>query len=115
MPDAGSDRGDRSDAGRRPDRAVEGRARSSACTDCSASLPWTLPDGGRLGAPARSTLTATYLDTPDLRLARWRVSLRRREGGSDEGWHLKLPLRAETREELTFPLNEGSAPHRPMP
>ena len=37
-------------------------------------------------------LTAAYLDTDDLRLARWRVSLRRREGGTDEGWHLKLPV-----------------------
>ena len=41
--------------------------------------------------PARMTLTAVYVDTPDLRLARSGVTLRRREGGDDDGWHLKLP------------------------
>ena len=39
----------------------------------------------------RATLTAVYYDTDDLRLARSRVTLRRRTGGGDSGWHLKLP------------------------
>jgi CHAD domain-containing protein len=57
-------------------------------------------------------LLAVYYDTADLRLARSRVSLRRREGGSDEGWHLKLPtVDRETRQELRCPLGpEGSGP-----
>lgn len=37
------------------------------------------------------TLEATYFDTDDLRLAREGITLRRRLGGDDEGWHLKLP------------------------
>ena len=36
-------------------------------------------------------LEALYYDTADLDLARHRVTLRRRTGGADEGWHLKLP------------------------
>jgi CHAD domain-containing protein len=41
--------------------------------------------------PVTFTLEATYFDTPGLRLAANRVTLRRRIGGADEGWHLKLP------------------------
>ncbi len=36
-------------------------------------------------------LDAAYLDTPDLALLRAGVTLRRRTGGADEGWHLELP------------------------
>jgi CHAD domain-containing protein len=51
-------------------------------------------------------LLAVYYDTADLRLARSKVTLRRREGGLDEGWHLKLPTdNPETREELRIPLD----------
>ncbi len=60
-------------------------------------------------------LTATYYDTADLRLARHGVTLRRRTGGSDAGWHLKLPTSGGVghREELHVPLTaaaEGSPP-----
>jgi len=51
-------------------------------------------------------LSATYLDTADLRLLRARVTLRRRTGGPDAGWHLKLPLgdsRLEVRHEVRRP------------
>ena len=51
------------------------------------------------GAP----LEAVYLDTADLRLLRARVTLRRRTGGPDAGWHLKLPAGA-ARRELHAPL-----------
>ncbi len=46
---------------------------------------WTVASGGH------ATLVAEYHDTADLRLLRWGVTLRRRTGGADEGWHLKLP------------------------
>lgn len=39
---------------------------------------------------APRTLTAVYYDTPDLRLARWGVSLRHRSGDGT-GWTVKLP------------------------
>jgi hypothetical protein len=35
---------------------------------------------------------ADYYDTDDLRLIRGGITLRRRRGGDDAGWHLKLPL-----------------------
>lgn len=51
------------------------------------------PKAGITAAAAQDpiTLSATYFDTADLRLARHGVTLRRRTGGSDAGWHLKLP------------------------
>ncbi|MDT0342750.1 CYTH and CHAD domain-containing protein [Streptomyces litchfieldiae] len=49
-------------------------------------------------------LNAVYYDTPGQRLAADGVTLRRRTGGSDEGWHLKLPLGGSAREEIRAPL-----------
>ena len=59
------------------------------------------------------TMQATYYDTPDLRLFRWKVTLRRRSGGSDAGWHLKLPVEgadAGTRDEVRVPDDGGDVP-----
>lgn len=42
-------------------------------------------------APVLHLLSATYFDTADGRLAASKITLRRRTGGADEGWHLKLP------------------------
>ena len=39
-------------------------------------------------------LSATYYDTADGRLQAAKITLRRRTGGSDAGWHLKLPAGA---------------------
>ena len=53
-------------------------------------------------------LEALYYDTADLDLARHRVTLRRRTGGADEGWHLKLPGSADIagpRTEIRTPLH----------
>ncbi|HPQ85690.1 MAG TPA: CYTH domain-containing protein, partial [Actinomycetota bacterium] len=54
-------------------------------------------------------LSAVYHDTDDLRLARWEVTLRRRQGGVDEGWHLQLPVESQPgiREEVHLPLSAG--------
>lgn len=49
-----------------------------------------VPAGGRVDAPAPVTLTATYFDTADLRLARSGVSLRHR-AGDQLPWTVKLP------------------------
>ena len=65
-------------------------------------------DGVSAGEAETLRLETVYFDTPDLRLARWGVSLRRRAG---EGWTLKLasppsaPARKDAlleRDELTF-------------
>ena len=57
-------------------------------------------------------LDALYYDTEDLALQRAKVTLRRRTGGSDAGWHLKLPVSADTRRELHEPLGSTEVPHR---
>jgi CHAD domain-containing protein len=53
--------------------------------------------------PVEHGLEAVYHDAADLRLLRARVTLRRRTGGPDAGWHLKLPAGA-ARSELHAPL-----------
>ena len=53
-------------------------------------LSGVVPAGGRVAELPDATLTATYLDTADLRLARAGVSLRHRRG-DDLPWTVKLP------------------------
>ncbi|MCX4969258.1 CYTH and CHAD domain-containing protein [Streptomyces sp. NBC_00654] len=49
-------------------------------------------------------LDAVYYDTEDLRLAAASLTLRRRTGGDDEGWHLKFPVATGIRDEIRAPL-----------
>ena len=58
-------------------------------------------------APVEHLLEAVYLDTEDLRLLRARITLRRRTGGTDAGWHLKLPA-GTARRELHAPLGRAT-------
>lgn len=67
------------------------------------------PSFGGLGGvsadpPVLYLLSATYYDTADGRLAAGKITLRRRTGGTDEGWHLKLPAGAGARREIHAPL-----------
>ncbi len=64
-------------------------------------------------------LQATYVDTVDLRLMRWGVTLRHRRdavggAGAESGWTLKLPTEAEgvalVRTELSWPGTFGPVP-----
>ena len=67
------------------------------------------PGTGQMSLPEIQDLTATYFDTAGLRLAAAHITLRRRTGGTDAGWHIKLPVTADTRRELRFPLGEPTA------
>src|ERR1700759_5313279 len=58
-----------------------------------------LPQVASEAGPAEQNLEAEYYDTGDLRLLRAGVTLRRRRGGEDSGWHLKLPAGPDTRTE----------------
>jgi CHAD domain-containing protein len=60
--------------------------------------------------PVEHVLDASYYDTETFRLARGGITLRRRVGGTDAGWHLKLPVSADERQELQLPL--GGDPHK---
>ena len=66
-----------------------------------------------MGQPVEHHLEATYFDTADLDLARHGVTLRRRTGGDDAGWHVKLPRGKDTRTEVRRPL--GGATRGPCP
>jgi len=62
------------------------------------------------------TLVTAYVDTPDLRLVREGLSLRRRSGDADEGWHLKVPVRGSgpgVRDEIRLPLSAGDGDRPP--
>jgi CHAD domain-containing protein len=54
-------------------------------------------------------LEAVYFDTPAHDLAARRVTLRRRTGGTDAGWHLKLPAGPDARTEIRAPLGDESS------
>lgn len=53
-------------------------------------------------------LEAIYFDTAANDLAARRITLRRRTGGPDAGWHLKLPAGPEARTEVRAPLGTGT-------
>jgi len=67
-----------------------------------------LPGGISAAAPVLLQLAATYFDTADERLAANKITLRRRTGGTDEGWHLKLPADQGNRREIQEPLSAGA-------
>ncbi len=73
---------------------------------------FVLPDlagaGGSvtMAPPDVQLLEATYFDTDDLRLIAAHITLRRRTGGDDAGWHIKLPVGGDTRRELHFPVGQ---------
>ena len=68
-----------------------------------------VPGVSAVRGPEQLELQAVYFDTEDLRLLRRQVTLRRREGGPDEGWHLKRPSRGGARLELHAPLDAAPA------
>ncbi len=57
--------------------------------------------------PRTHHLDATYYDTAGLDLLGAKLTLRRRTGGDDAGWHLKLPAADGARTEVRLPLTAG--------
>jgi len=70
----------------------------------------TVPGVAAVTGPDTYHLTAVYLDTPRQDLAAAKITLRRRSGGTDDGWHLKLPAGAQARREVHASLGPGSEP-----
>ncbi len=71
-----------------------------------------LPGVTAVAPPEKFSLAATYYDTDRLDLARAKITLRRRTGGTDAGWHLKMPASTGRgpggdRLEHTEPLGDG--------
>ena len=80
-----------------------------------AGAGFTLPDlsglaGVAAGGARTDELRAVYFDTDGLALAAAKVTLRRRTGGPDAGWHLKLPAGTDRRREIHAPLGDGTEP-----
>jgi inorganic triphosphatase YgiF len=59
--------------------------------------------GVTAAAPVLQHLSATYFDTADGRLQAAKITLRRRTGGSDAGWHLKLPAGGPRPDDAALP------------
>jgi CHAD domain-containing protein len=66
-----------------------------------------LPQVAGTSGPDEEQLEAEYYDTGDLRLIKAGITLRRRRGGHDAGWHLKLPAGPDTRREIRLPLGRA--------
>jgi CHAD domain-containing protein/uncharacterized protein YjbK len=67
-----------------------------------------IPGVAQVDGPRTEQLEAIYFDTADLRLARHGATLRRRTGGTDAGWHLKVPAGPDSRSELRLPLTASA-------
>ncbi|MFG2557949.1 CHAD domain-containing protein [Streptomyces sp. NPDC048496] len=77
-----------------------------------ATVDTRLPDLTRVAGVAAvdhrgvTELDAVYYDTEDHRLAADALTLRRRTGGADAGWHLKFPVASGIRDEIQAPLSD---------
>src|ERR1019366_3128099 len=76
--------------------------------DPAMSLPDLTDEAVSVDEATESQLDATYFDTADARLARHHITLRRRTGGDDAGWHLKLPAGKDERTEVRLPLGRAT-------
>lgn len=66
-----------------------------------------LPGVASVAQPVELNLEAVYFDTAGFDLAAAKVTLRRRTGGEDDGWHVKLPVSAGKRLEIRHPLGRA--------
>lgn len=82
---------------------VETERKYEAESDISVPALDTIPGVTATTGPHHQTLEAIYYDTPDLRLIRSGMTLRRRDGGDDSGWHLKVPSGGDSRTEIHLP------------
>lgn len=87
--------------------ATETEIKYEAAADVALPSFTDLPHVARAEAAAQEQLDADYFDTDDLRLIKAGITLRRRRGGHDAGWHLKLPAGGNTRREIRLPLGSS--------
>ncbi|KHO29193.1 CYTH and CHAD domain-containing protein [Corynebacterium minutissimum] len=67
-----------------------------------------LEEVARVAETRHHSMSAIYYDTEDLRLTHAKITLRRRTGGNDDGWHIKIPGdagRTEIRAEMGEPVD----------
>ncbi|GHC50958.1 CYTH and CHAD domain-containing protein [Streptomyces cinnamoneus] len=90
-------------------REIERKYEAGGDTGGAAGLPDLsgAPPVARVADRGTVELDAVYYDTADHRLAAAGITLRRRTGGSDAGWHVKLPVAPGVRDEFRAPLSAG--------
>jgi hypothetical protein len=86
----------------RPGSYRETETKYDAADDAALPPLDGLPGVAAVSGPREQRLEAVYYDTADLRLLRAGITLRQRRGGSDAGWHLKLP-EGNSRREIRLP------------
>ncbi|MGK3649645.1 CHAD domain-containing protein [Pseudarthrobacter enclensis] len=75
----------------KPEQGLEVEKKYDVGSDAQVPPLEGLPGVARVGEPHTAHLEAVYFDTGARTLHRRRITLRRRTGGTDAGWHLKLP------------------------
>lgn len=85
---------------------LETERKYDAAADATLPALRDIPGVTRVDDPRSERLAAIYFDTADQRLARYGATLRRRTGGADAGWHLKVPAGPDSRTELRLPLED---------
>lgn len=76
-------------------------------------IDWSVLEGYAVtDAAVEHRMEAVYYDTAEMALGRHHVALRRRRGGTDDGWHVKL-READGRYEAQVPLLEKSPERMP--
>src|SRR6478609_9988498 len=80
--------------------ALFGTARGTKDAPADDGTPWAE------GEAVEHQLSATYYDTAELDLLAAGTTLRRRTGGNDAGWHLKVPVSKGSRREVRVDLVE---------
>ncbi|MFF3338044.1 CHAD domain-containing protein [Streptomyces flavidovirens] len=97
-------------------RETERKYEASADASAKAHDETRLPDLTKVAGVSSvrdegvAELDAVYYDTADLRLAADSITLRRRTGGADAGWHLKLSVSPDVRDEIREPLTDDPPP-----
>ncbi|WP_434992709.1 CHAD domain-containing protein [Arthrobacter sp. Ld5] len=86
-----------------PDSAVEIERKFDVDDDAAVPVLHDLPGVGTVDQPVEHRLEALYFDTEDFRLASRGITVRRRTGGEDAGWHLKIPVAPDERQEHREP------------
>lgn len=95
-------------------QAVEVEKKYDVGQDAEVPSLAEIPGVTRVGEPHVETLEAVYFDTRSHTLASRDITLRRRTGGVDAGWHLKLPAQGPGSDEESDDAagGSGSEPRR---
>lgn len=108
------DGGDRGAVAKKTEQHAEVERKYDVEVACPIPSATAIPGTTRTSTPIELHQVATYYDTEDLRLLSAGVTLRRRSGGVDDGWHLKLPAGGDRRDEVRLP-DDASDPTTTVP